>query len=140
MPSQQPKTRQSSLPNNLVLKTAMVIMAVLVVVSVAATVYFWRKSVAEISPRADAQTETSDETQALLAEVGRLILLPEDEVPTVATVTDPSALQDQEFFRNAKKGDKVIIYSRARKAILYDSVAKKIIEVAPITVGNEPQL
>ena len=84
------------------------------------------------------QQLVEQEVRALVARVGQLIVLP-DETPTVATVTDPEQLQERPFFANAKKGDKVLIYTTARKAILYDPVAHKIIEVAPVTIGNPPE-
>ena len=68
--------------------------------------------------------------------VSRLIILPTDEEPTIATVADPDRLQDQPFFDNAKTGDKLLIYTNARKAILYDPVSDKIVEVAPINIGD----
>jgi hypothetical protein len=79
---------------------------------------------------------TTEETADLVREVSKLILLPTDETPTIATVADPDALKNQEFFVNAKIGDKVLIYTNARKAILYDPTAKKIINVAPINIGQ----
>ena len=66
------------------------------------------------------------------------MVLPEDEEPSVATVADPEQLAGQPFFSKAKKGDKVLIYTNAQKAILYDPVAKKIIDIAPLNIGNAP--
>ena len=66
-----------------------------------------------------------------------MIVLPEDEIPTVATVSDPEKLKEQPFFSDAKKGDKVLIYANAKKAILYDPMANKIVTVAPINIGPE---
>lgn len=68
----------------------------------------------------------------LLAALGKLVVLPNDEEPTIATVTDLTELQKQEFFRQAKVGDKVIIYPKAGKAILYSPSTNKIVEMAPI--------
>ncbi len=86
------------------------------------------------APPADQQAQ---ENAALVAEVGRLIELPTDETPTIATVQDPTQLQDQPFFAHAKAGDKVLLYANAKKAILYDPVEHKIVEVAPIdTTGT----
>jgi len=72
----------------------------------------------------------------LVLEVGKLIELPIGEDPTVATVTDITKLKDQPFFAKAKNGDKVLIYTNARKAILYDPQAKKVIDIAPINIGS----
>ena len=76
------------------------------------------------------------EISNLIKEVGNLLILPNDEVPTVATVTDPEKLANQLFFKEAKIGDKVLIYNKAQKVILYDPNLKKIIEVAPINSNN----
>ena len=76
------------------------------------------------------------EVKALVMEVSKLIVLPEDETPTIATVTDVEALKDQPFFAKASVGDKVLIFTNAKKAILYNPTAKKIIEVAPINIGE----
>ena len=78
---------------------------------------------------------TQDEVQKIVVRVGRLIVLPSGEQPTIATVTDPDKLRDQAFFANAKIGDRVLIYANARKAILYNPDADKIVEVAPLTIG-----
>jgi hypothetical protein len=76
-----------------------------------------------------------EEATKTIQAVGKLMVLP-DEVPTVATVTDLEKLKDQVFFKNAKIGDKVLIYLKAQKAILYDSESNKIIELAPLNTYN----
>ena len=76
-----------------------------------------------------------EEVRALVARVGHLLVLPEGEDPTVATVNETEKLKEQPFFEKAKKGDKVLIYTNAKKAVLYDPVANKIVEVAPINIG-----
>src|SRR3989338_4597628 len=78
----------------------------------------------------------TDDTTRIIEEVGQLIELPSDETPTVATVTDKEKLSDQPFFAQAKNGDKVLIYTKAKKAILYDPLAKKIIDVAPVNTSS----
>ncbi len=60
--------------------------------------------------------------------------LPSGETPTVAAVSDVSKLQGQQFFVNAKNGDQVLIYSNAKKAILYRPSTNKIIEVGPVNL------
>jgi hypothetical protein len=79
-------------------------------------------------------TATSTLSQAdIIDRVGKLMLLPQGETPVLAAVSDPNALSSQAFFKNAKIGDVVLMYGQARRAILYDPAADKVIEVAPIT-------
>lgn len=108
------------------------ILAVLVVIALGAAVYFY---VQLNQLREDPQKVAQEEAKSLVTKVGKLIVLPEGEEPTVATVTDPNLLRDQPFFANAKTGDKVLIYTNARKAILYNPEENKIIEVAPVNIG-----
>jgi hypothetical protein len=86
--------------------------------------------------RDNPQIAQQKEIDELVANVAKLIVLPADEQPVVATVADPDQLDDQPFFANAKKGDKVLIYNNARKVILYDPVEHRIIEVAPLNIGT----
>ena len=79
------------------------------------------------------------EVEALLADIGKLIALPADETPTVATVSDSEKLKNQPFFKNAQTGDKVIIYSNARKAILYRPTENKIVEVGAVNINQQNQ-
>ncbi|EKD80522.1 MAG: hypothetical protein ACD_40C00069G0001 [uncultured bacterium] len=74
------------------------------------------------------------EVESIVAKLGELIMLPEGEEPSVATVLDRDKLADQPFFAQAENGDKVVIYTKAQKAILYRVEAHKIIEVAPISM------
>ena len=73
------------------------------------------------------------EIESLITKISRHIMLPPGEEPTVATVSDPAKLKDQAFFANAQVGDKVLIYTKARKAYLYDPEGDLLLEVAPIT-------
>lgn len=77
------------------------------------------------------------EVDATVAKVGKLIALPTDEKPTVATVTDASKVKDQTFFQNAKNGDVVLIYTKAQKAILYSPTENKIVEVGAVNINNQ---
>jgi hypothetical protein len=74
------------------------------------------------------------ETQDLINQVGKLMVLPEGE-PTVATVVDAEALaKEQEFFKDAKNGDKVLIYKD--KAILFNVSEGRIVNVGPVFSTN----
>ncbi len=108
-------------------------LAILVLILAVTSVYLYKKTVAsKITPEQTAQLEA----QSLALQVGKLMVLPTGELPTVATVSDPAALKDQAFFVDAKKGDKVLIYSAAKKAILYDPILNKIVNIAPLNIGD----
>jgi len=77
------------------------------------------------------------ETRALILKIGRFMELPQGEDPTLATVSDRSKLKGQDFFARAQNGDRVLIYTKARKAILYRPASEKIIEVTNLTSGNQ---
>lgn len=81
----------------------------------------------------DVQKTAQDEAQKLVAAVGKLMVLPSQEQPIIATVADPAKLSNQPFFAHALKGDKVLIYNIARKAILFRPETNLIIEVAPLS-------
>lgn len=88
-----------------------------------------------LRPKAPASVAPTDEARQLVQRVGELIVLPTDENPTIATIADPERLKGQAFFARAKVGDKVLIYTKAKKAILYDPEAHRIVEVAPVNIG-----
>lgn len=88
--------------------------------------------------RKSPQAAAIKETKEVVAKVSKLVALPADETPTIATVSDPEALKDQAFFKNALKGDKVLIYTNAKKAILYSVTTDKILDIAPLNIGNAP--
>jgi len=87
----------------------------------------------------EAQQEAiAKEREQILAKVSKLMILPDDEEPTIATVTDANVLsQYQPFFRNASDGDKVILYVQSGKSIIYSEEENIIVNVGTISVqGN----
>jgi hypothetical protein len=80
------------------------------------------------------------ETEQLVAKVGKLIDLPKDETPTVATVLDKEKLAGQAFFANAENGDKILIYTKDKKAIVYRPSQNKLINVGPIAIDQKSQI
>jgi len=107
--------------------------SIVAIIAIVVAGYFY-KQVRDLKkdPNIIAQQEVAD----LVVKVGKLVVLPAEEKPTIATVSDPEALKDQLFFANAVKGDKVLIYAQAKKAILYSVSMNKIIEVAPLNIGD----
>lgn len=83
------------------------------------------------NPEATAE----EEANLIKGEVAQLIELP-NETPTIATVIDVEKLRSQPFFASAQNGDRVLLFSQAKKAILYRPSTKKLVEVAPINLGD----
>lgn len=94
--------------------------------------YFYYNKYKEM--KANPNLETQKENESLVAALGKLMELPTDEMPTVATIVDKEKLQDQAFFAKAENGDKLLAFTKAMKAILYRPSTNKIIEVAPIVI------
>ncbi len=113
-----------------------VVVPVLVLIAVLAlgAAYYYNSQLGKF--KKNPQQFAQEEVTSVVDRVKQIMILPEGEQPTLATVADPSRLKEQPFFAKAKVGDKVLLYANARKAILYDPVANKIVEVAPINIGN----
>ncbi len=109
---------------------------IVVVLGIAAFYFYNQYQNIKKNPNQVAQAET----EALVAQVGKLIDLPKDETPTVATVLDKEKLKDQPFFSNAQNGDKILIYTKAKKAIVYRPSANKLINVGPIAIDQKSQV
>lgn len=133
MPTSQ-ELRQIFSPKN-------IIILLIIVAGVTGTGYFYyinQQNQEELerikeNPQALLQQETTD----LLAKIGKIVDLPEGETPTIATVQDATKLKEQPFFSGAENGDKVLIYTEAKKAFLYRPSTNKIIGIAPVTIGDE---
>ena len=85
--------------------------------------------------KSNPSVAANQQTEALVKKVGGLLELPKDETPTIATVEDKNKLKDQPFFKSAENGDKILIYTNARKAIVYRPSSNKIINVGPIAIN-----
>lgn len=75
------------------------------------------------------QTDEGEKVKSLVKEVGKFVDLP-NETPRIVTVFDADKLRSQPFFAKAENNDQVLIYEKAKKAILYRPSTKKLIEVA----------
>ncbi|HUD05370.1 MAG TPA: hypothetical protein VMR18_00400 [Candidatus Saccharimonadales bacterium] len=75
------------------------------------------------------------ELRVVEAEVSKHYLLPTNEVPALATVTDESKLTSP-FFKDAKDGDKVLIYEKNQLAIIYRPSIDRIVMVGPVDLES----
>lgn len=117
-------------------KTILVVVLLVVIILAGLGVYVFKQNSGK-----DSKTSSAAQITNLVQKVGKIIDLPTDETPTIATVSDITKLKGQAFFAKAQNGDKVLVFTKTKKAILYRPGANKIIEVAvynPTSAAGTP--
>lgn len=109
-----------------------VLTAVIVILLAVIGVLVWKYQQASKDPNKQAK-ETSTR---VVDKVGQLYMVPTGEEPTVALIQDKSKLQNQEFFKNAKDGDYLLIYKNAKIAMVYREKDNKLVNVGPINLDT----
>lgn len=102
-------------------------------ISIAPAYFFFKKYEETQEMVSNPTLAARQDTLSMIEKVRQYVELPEDEEPSIVTVSDRDKLRGHPFFSKAKNGDKVLIYSKAKKAVLYDPVEEKIVNVALIT-------
>jgi len=119
------------------LKRNVLIAVVLLIATTIASGYFYQKyrsSQQELASLKSNQQVATD-NKLLIEAVAKITELPDDEEPTIATVTDMDRLKSQSFFTRAENGDKVLIYPKTKIAVLYRPTTNKIVQISPVNIG-----
>ena len=111
----------------------MIVVSVGFIVSAVFNVYQYR----QIGLLENPSLLNEERIRSYVADISKVIVLPTDETPTLATVADPNELKSQPFFANAQVGDIVLVYEKARKAVLWRPSEKKLIEVSSVIAPAE---
>ena len=122
---------------NIPRKLLAILSLIVLLLALLPSVYFYQQYKKESEKSKSRSRLAKDEVQSLVKKVAYHIELPKDEEPTIASVSDKEKLKNQPFFARAENGDKVLIYTNAKKAILYRPSVNKIIEVAPVSLGDQ---
>lgn len=118
-------------------QSAYIIVFIVVLLALGSAIFFYGKYKEEYNKaRQIIGGENAQAAKEIIAKIGKLMELPTGEEPTLATVSDITKLAGQPFFSRAKNGDKVLIYTKVQKAILYRPSTNKIIEVATINLNQ----
>lgn len=115
-------------------RLAIVLSVIVIAVAAIPSVYFYNQYRTTQSLLSNPSVLGAKEVDELVNRVGKLFELPSGENPTVASVSDVNKLKDQPFFARAQNGDKVLIYTKTQKAILYRPSTDKIVEVGPVNI------
>ena len=106
--------------------------AVIVLLLVVAGYLFWQLTIKNDPAAANKET-----IERVTKQVGQIFQVPADEEPQVAKVTDPAKIKDQPFFAGVAQDDYVIIYQKAKLALLYREKDRKLINVDHVELDQE---
>jgi hypothetical protein len=123
-------------------KTGLFFCLILLATSIAGISYYKylqaKQEIAKLSTPEGQQQVAQRELTVLLTQIKKHLVLPDNETPTLATITDIEAIKKvQPFFDKAQNGDKVLVYAGSKKAIIYRPQADLIVNVGFIAVDGE---
>ncbi len=85
----------------------------------------------------DEVVQKEEEVQKLLAEVSEVSIVP-NETPVVFVVSDVDALiKQQAFFVDAVENDRLLVFPKTGKAIIYSPSRGVIVNMGPVTFDAE---
>lgn len=84
----------------------------------------------------DPKTSAEQANKELVSDLRKVAVLPADEEPQVAELTDKDKQKNNPFFANAENGDKVLVYQKASKVIIYRPSTKQVVNMATIDGTN----
>lgn len=128
------------------MKTAFITLIFLALIGATAgsTIFFYKKYTSAQKEIELLKTEQGqakiieEETATLIAAVSKLILLPENESPVVATIVNSAKLAEtQPFYKGAQDGDKLLIFPESEKALIYSPARNILVSVGPAFVEKE---
>lgn len=77
-----------------------------------------------------------DTSKRVLSKLGKILKLPDDETPQIAAVEDKSKLGNDVFFKDVENGDFLVVYSKARRIIVYRESNNQIINQGPFVINT----
>lgn len=81
------------------------------------------------------KSDPNNSIAALKNSIGKHYVLPTDEEPAVATVTDTSKLSSA-FQNRSANGDRILIYQKTQQAIVYRPSIDRIVAVVPVQIDT----
>lgn len=126
----------ASLARNKGILAVLILVVILALAGAGYMYYQYQKTAAElkkVKTQPSSQSPKDDEIKKMVAEIAKVARIPENETPSIATITDVSKLKDQPFFKDAKNGDILLVFNSSGKAILYDPKNKKIVDVTTLS-------
>lgn len=83
--------------------------------------------------RRGGEVSSRAKSEDVIQKVEKLYITPSSETPTVAEIRDKDNLpKEQEFYKDVRNGDFLLVYNKARIAILYRESINKLVRVSPV--------
>ena len=117
-------------------KKALIILLVLFLLSTFLAALFYQRSKKlqlDFLNSGKIRTVKLTQHQTLLAELEKRMVLPKGN-PLIFNVSDLPQLTTQNFFNGSKPTDKLFIFEKDEKAIIYDPLDHKIVNVGPFII------
>src|ERR1035437_9538775 len=83
----------------------LIVIVVVLIVAALPSYYYYNQYKKAQTLLQNPTASANEQTQTLVDKVGKLMVLPSGETPTIATVSDITKLTGQPFFAKAKNGD-----------------------------------
>lgn len=114
-----------------------VLVTILFIALAGAAGYFgWQFFTFKNNPQEQAAKANQEVADRIKTQINAFYAAP-DETPTVARVENKDSLAGQVFFEKAQNGDYVIIYEKAKFALLYREQDKKLINAGPVNTTSD---
>ncbi|MFA5022693.1 MAG: hypothetical protein WC537_00240 [Candidatus Paceibacterota bacterium] len=111
------------------MKKNILVLVVVALIIIAGGVYYWYQ------PKSSTPVPAAD-AKAVIEKLAKHIILPTNETPEIGRIDDPiQAAKAQPFVSGAQKGDLLIVYVKARRAIVYSPSRDLIVNVGPVSMN-----
>lgn len=124
-------------------KTFVYLGIVAVIAGVAASAFYYHQQYKAAQKILSSNAKLNPhETEMLVEKIGQLMILPTDEIPMIATISNKDQLMKADqinaaFFSNSANGDKILIYKKAGKAVIYRPSTNQLVEVGPVNIEQK---
>ncbi|PIE00257.1 MAG: hypothetical protein CSA81_13910 [Acidobacteria bacterium] len=114
------------------------ILAAIIVVGLTASTLFFALQAHDLKNRgSNSQAKKVKQVDDLRKKIEKLIIIPKEEKTLIGTYDSSTELSKYPLFKNAKDGDKYLIFSESGKAIIYRESDNILVNVGPISAASE---
>ena len=79
--------------------------------------------------------ENLDNVIVIKNKIAKHVVLPKDEEPALVTIVDKNKVTTP-FLKIAENGDKVLIYQKAKRVIVYRPSIDRILDIGPVSIAT----